>query len=435
MRLIQALCIAAMAIVSASPAYSQSSAQDEFRRGMAAYQKSEDVPTARMAFLKSISLDQAFAPPVFNLAQLEEQQERWVEAAKWYTAYLRLDKTSVYADVAEKKLVLMAAYIEADKTVEGKKRRIYLQYLQKAQTYLAGGNVGAATAYSELAVNLEPQRFEAYVLYALALMENERYAEALVKLDAAAARATEPEKTEIATLSNRCRETIAQKSRIEAADKLFQQRNYPAAAAAYSDTWILLDQPEYGFLAAKSWALAREESKALRIYERLATAKVVGVAAQARREKASLEAALAASAAPAILAPAKPATAVPPEYAHASQLIASKAYYEADAKLTQVLDGVLPGQDYAVIFDARSVARLGMKEYLGAVQDAAVAIMLNPRLADAYVHRSQGQAGLGSYAEAASDMDRAIELSNDASTKERLRTVKKQYLSKMEGKT
>lgn len=434
----QFFLIAAVALASAMPALranAQATAQEEFRRGMVAYQKADDVAGARAAFLKAIERDKAFAAPVFNLAQLEEQQERWAEAVRWYTGYLRLDKTSLYADVAEKKLVLLATYIEADKTVEGKKRRIYLQYLQKAQTYLAGGNAGASTAYAELAANLEPLRFEAYVLHAIALMENERYTEALVKLDAAAARATGPEKAEIAALASRCREAVAQKSRIEAADKLFQQRNYPAAAAAYSDIWILLDQAEYGFLAAKSWALARQESKALRIYERLATAKAVGVVAQARREKASLEAALAATAAPAILAPAKPAAAMPPEFARASQLIASKDYYEADAKLTQVLDGVLPGPDYAVMFDARSVARLGMKEYLGAVQDATLAVTLNPRLLDAYVHRSQGHAGLGSYAEAARDLDRAIELSTDANARERLRAVKKQYLSKIEEKT
>ncbi len=95
-----------------------------------------------------------------------------------------------------------------------------------------------------------------------------------------------------------------------------------------------------------------------------------------------------------------------------------------------ILDGVLPGPDYARMFDARAVARLGMNEYLAAINDSSTAVVLNPRLQEAWLHRSQGHAALGNYAEAVRDLDRAIELSTDVTTKDRLRASKKLYQSK-----
>jgi hypothetical protein len=428
---VRALGLALALLLVPISTLAQQTALEELRRGIT-QANSNDRSSAKAAFLKAVALDPEFAAPRFNLALLAEQDEKWGEAARWYGEYLKYDKTSLYSEVAEKKIALMATYVAADKTPEGKKHRIWLQYIQQAQLHLAGGSAGVAAGYAELASNLAPEKFESYVLQALALMHGERYAEALTKLDAAASRASGSEKADIVALQVKCRESMAQQTKVDAADLMFKDARYAAAAAAYSELWLLLDRPEYGFLAARSLTLAHDERAALKIYDRLGAASLPMVSAKARQEKAALEARTKELLALKPTSMTKAAGVVPPEFVQASALLAKKDFYEADARLTQILEGLLPPAEYAFMFDARTQARLGMREYRGAIQDATTALLLDPSLAAAYVHRAEGHAGLGSYAEAAQDIDRAIELSANAGAKELLQATKKRYLSKAE---
>lgn len=423
--LLSALCTVAVA---------QTSAAQQLKAGIDAYSKQGDKGLARQSFLKAVELNKDYAAPKFNLAQLAEEEERWAEAVKWYAEYLKLDKTSSYADIAERKIASIKKYIEADKTPEGKKERIYLQYVQKAQAQLAGGNVGASIAYSELALAYHPARFEAYLMYAVALMETERYAEAIVKLNLAGQYAAGAVKTEIAGLIAKSNEGLDQQAKIRTADRLFEQKNYAAAAAGYSEIWTFLDQSEFGFLAAKSWAMARQEDKAIKIYERLARAKNLRVAAKAKQEKSDLESGVAVPSDRKSSPVSKESVANSVEFAQANKLLANKKYYEADSQLTQVLDGLLPASEYAVMFDARGVARNGLKEYQSAIQDLTLALILDPRMIGALLHRAESHAGINQFSEAAKDVDRAIELSVGEAAKDNLRKIKKNYLSRLEAK-
>lgn len=421
--------------VCCSVSFAQTAAEHQLKTGIDAYTKQGNKGLARQSFVKAIELDNGYAAPRFNLAQLAEEQEQWADAVNWYTEYLKLDKSSPYADVAERKVALLKKYIESDKTLEGKKERIYLQYLQKAQANLANGHVGASIAYSELATEYNPTRFEAHLMYAAALMENERYTDAIVKLSLASNYATGAEKAEIASLIEKCNESLGQQAKIRNADSLFEKQKYADAATAYAAIWISLDQPDFGFMAAKSWALSKQEEKAIKIYDALAKARNLQVALRAKQEKADLESDV-------ILKVSRKSGSVSkdtvvantPEFVQAIKLMENKKYYEADAQLTQVLDGLLPASEYAVMFYTRGVARNGFKEYQGAIQDFTLALILDPHLKDVFVHRAESYAGSNQYLDAIKDMDRAIELGIGEAAKESMRKTKKNYLSKLEAK-
>lgn len=410
--------------------------EQELQRGLASYRNGE-LAQARAAFLKAIELAPGYAAPRFNLAQLAEREERWTEAARWYGEFLLQDQSSVYAEVARGRQTQMVRYAEADRTPEGQQQRVWLQYLQQAQAHLTASQAGIALAYAELAGQMMPNRFEPKVLHALALIQGERYAEALIQLNAAAPQATGAARTDIEALQARCRDNIAAQARISAADLAFKEARYAQASAAYAELWLLLDQSAYGFSAARSWALAGDEARALKIYDELATSRTVAVANRARQEKETLVARTREAKElrpPGAESVSSATTAAPSTQALAqvSALLTAQKFYEADAQLTQWLDGVLPPPEYGRAFAARAAARLGLREYRGAVQDASIAIVLNPGLTAAYLHRANALAGLGRHAQAAQDLDRAIELTAEPAGREPLRTQKKSFLEKAE---
>jgi hypothetical protein len=422
-------------LLAASAAWAQPAAPEEqaLQQGLALYRTGEFAP-ARAAFLKAIELKPGYAAPRFNLAQLAEREERWSEAARWYGEFLRYDQASVYAEIARSRQAQVARYAEADKTPQGQQQRIWLQYLQQAQAQLAAGQAGSALAYAELAGQMMPERFEPKVMLALALMQGERWSEAMAQLDAAAASATGAAKADVEALQARCRDNLAAQERITAADTAFKQAKYAQAAPAYAELWLRLDQSAYGFSAARSWALAGEDERALKIYDQLATSRTAAVAARARREKDALvvRAREAQALKPPVAAPAAATVPDPQAMANAKALLGAQKFYEADARLTQLLDGLLPPPEFAQAFSTRAAARLGMKEYLGAAQDASIAIALDPSLAQAYVQRAEGLAGQGRHAQAVLDLDRAIELTADSAAREALRGQKKRFEEKRE---
>lgn len=427
------LQVCASVLLASSAVWAQQVAPEmqALQQGLALYRSGELAP-ARAAFLKAIELKQNFAAPRFNLAQLAEREERWGEAARWYGEFLLHDQTSVYAEIARGRQAQVGLYAEADKTPQGQQQRIWLQYLQQAQAQLAAGQAGIALAYAELAGQMMPTRFEPKVLVALALMQGERWSEALAQLDSAAASATGAAKADVQALQDRCRDSLAAQDRVAAADKEFKQAKYAQAAAAYGELWLRLDQSAYGFSAARSWALAGEDQRAVKIYDQLAASGTPAVTVRAHREKDALVART--REAQVLKPPVASATEVNvldlQAMAQAKAFLGAHKFYEADARLTQMLDGLLPPPEFARAFSARAAARLGMKEYLGAAQDAGIAIALDPGLVQAYVQRAEGLAGQGRHAQAVLDLDRAIELTADSAALEALRKQKKSFEEK-----
>ena len=93
-------------------------------------------------------------------------------------------------------------------------------------------------------------------------------------------------------------------------------------------------------------------------------------------------------------------------------------------------------RDRAATYINRSVVRLRVKDYQGAVGDAELSITRMPNLAEAYVNRGAARLNLGQPQQALVDLNRAIELGldkvhlayyNRALTKERLNDIRGAY--------
>jgi hypothetical protein len=414
---------AALVLGSLVPATALAQGADsQVEAGINAYTRDGNRVAARAAFLKAINLDARQAPARFNLAMMAEDEENWGEAIRYYSEYAGLvSADDLYLGVARRKIAALRKFAELDSTPEGKAERIYLQLVQRAQSKLTGGDQGAGLALAELATQRRADRFEGHLIKGVALMELERYADAQAALDRARSLAGGDSQAGIDALAQKARKLSAAKAKVSTGDAAFEARNYAAAADAYGQAWTVADQPEFGIQAARSWSLAGEPLKSLKIYDVLVRSNDPGTAAIAREERnrVSLLALDAGSAAP----------LQRPEYARAREFITSGKFYEADAQLTLVLDGLMPDRGYAALYEARGVARLGLRENIGAVADFTVALLLDPSRAAIYERRAGAYAALSRFLEAASDIGAAMERS-PASDRERLRALRAGYAAR-----
>lgn len=408
----------------ASPAIAQSAA-DQVTAGIAAYSRDGDRSSARTAFLRAIELDPNQAAARFNLAMISEDEEKWAEAIRYYHEYAGLvSADDLYLGVARRKIEALGKFEALDRTPDGKIERIYLQLVQRAQAKLTGGDQGAALALGEIAVQQRADRFEGHLVKGVALMELERYPEAQAAFDKAKTLAGADNQAGIDALVQRARKLTAAKAKVTVGDAAFEAKNYAAAADAYGQAWTIADQPEFGMQAARAWSIAGEPAKALKIYDVMVRSSDPGTAALARQERGqvSLLALDAGSAEP----------LKRPEYARAREYIGAGKFYEADAQLTLVLDGLMPDRGYAALYEARGVARAGLKEHQGAVADFTVALLLDPSRAAIYERRAASNAALGLYREAANDIGATMERSQPADL-ERLRRLRSDYALKTAG--
>lgn len=415
---------AALILGSLAPATALAqSADSQVAAGIAAYTRDGNRVTARAAFLQAIDLDARQAPARFNLAMMAEDEENWDEAIRYYTEYSGLvGSDDLYLSVARRKIDALGLFAELDRTPDGKAERIYLQLIQRAQSKLTGGDQGAALALAELATQRRADRFEGHLVRGVALIELERYADAQASLEKAKTLAAADSQSGIDALAQKARKLVAAKTKVIIADAAFEARNYAAAADAYGQAWTVADQPEFGIQAARSWSLAGEPAKSLKIYDVLVRSTDPGTSAIAREERnqVSLLAFDAGSAAP----------LQRPEYARAREYITAAKFYEADAQLTLVLDGLMPDRGYAGLFEARGVARVGLRENIGAVADFTVALLLDPSRAAIYERRAGAYAALSRFSEAVSDIGAAMERSPNSDS-ERLRALRAGYAAKM----
>ena len=393
-----------------------------FQGGITAYTARGDREAARQAFTRALALDPKHAGARFNLGMLAEEEERWGEAIAAFEEYLRLAPDDLYAAVARRKLVTLRQFAELDRTPEGRRERIFLGFVHKAQSRLAAGETGAALALAELAVQDQPQRFEGQLVLGVCRLEAEKYADAVTALAAARAACPPDVAPEVDALLRRARSLQSNQGRLQTADEAFRTGNFRAAAEAYSQVWTVLDAAEFGLQAARAWTLAKDPAKALKIYEVLAKSPDAATAQRAAEEREALLATQPREAA------ANPAASAP--FLRAEQLAVQGKHYEAEAELSQVLAGKMPGPEYADVFAARGAARLELREHAAAAQDLSMALLLNPRHIEALVNRADAYSGLGRFEDAARDFDRLLELRPPQFNEAQLRQYRDDFRAK-----
>lgn len=398
-------------------------AEDQFRFGLAAYVREGDRAAAKQAFARAIELNPKHGAARFNLGLIAEDEERWNDAIKWYSEYRALDGSGIYGDLAARKIHALRQFAELDKTPDGRAERIYLQLLHRAQGKLAKGDIGAALALSELAIHQRPDRFEGFLIQGLSLIEAERFADALKMLQSTQKLAPSENAAEIANILERCKQLATVYNYVRAGDAALTTKDYAAAGTAFGKAWALDAKPELGLEAARAWTLAGDRSRALKIYDVLLRSDEAAIVDLVRQERSVLE----ATSQPRVSGTSNPAQHL--DFLKARQLSSADKHYEADAVLTQLLEGLLPDKSYAVLFEARAAARLELREYAGALSDATLAIVLDATRPSAYEGRARIHAAQRRYDEAVRDIGFALErCSKDAEV--RLRRLRDDYSSK-----
>ena len=412
--------VASLASVLVTQTILGQSADSYFRAGLNAYTREGNRAAARTGFGKAIEVNPKHGPAHFNLGMLAEEEEQWNEAIKYYTAYTQIDTGGVYADIAQRKISALRKFADLDSTSDGRAERIFLQLLYRAQTKLAGGDLGAALALSEMAKHQRPNRFEAHLVRGTILVEAERFTEAVAALRTAETLAQPDKRAEITTIIERCTQLSSVHERIRAADAALASKEFVSAAEGYAQAWTLVDDPEFGIQAARAWTLAGDRTKAMRIYDLLLRSSDPSVVALARTERETLSL-IASDGADAVKEPEKH-----PDFIRAQQLAKEGKNYESDAILTQLLDGLMPNKRYAPLYEERGASRLALREFAGAASDLSIAILIAPARGTSYEHRAAAYAGLGRFDEAARDIAQAIERSSKENH-ERLREQRDKY--------
>lgn len=420
--------LAALLIASPHPATAQTNADARFTLAMSAYRQDGDVARARVLLTETLQLDPKHKAAAFNLALLAEGAEDWDSAVKWYGTYQTLDADGPYAATAAAKIAMIQSYTEADKTPDGKKDRIYRQYIDRSRSHLVAGRPGAAIAMAEIAAETDSSRYEAYAAYGAALMQAERFGDAGAKLDLALARAPASEKAALASMATLARKYLSYQGDLAKADADYQSGRYQAAAETYGRVWTLVDDPVFAFQAADAWALASRRDKAGDIYAALAKSKDTQVAARAQGEVERLANGSIGS----TLDPQRDAalaSLASPAFQRAEQQLAAKNYYGADTELSLLIQPIMPDAAAAPLFEKRAAARIGAQDYLSALQDLTMALLLAPQSRSALDRRAGVLAKLGRPGEAARDVERLIEMTSDVAERKRLGELRAQYLS------
>ena len=208
---------------------------------------------ARLEFKNAIQIDPRMAEPFYQLALLDEKEQKWKGMFANLTTVEQLDPTHYDAIVKLGQIHLLAgnfdiALEKANKVLDADKTKV-MAWVLRATVAMKQQNLGSAMADAEQALSLDSENIEALSVKALILNLQDKPTEALALLDKALA--IDPEQLSL---------TMIQLSILE------KQKDYVAVEAIYRK--LLTQRPDERWVAM---ALA----KLLNIQNRYPDAKKV----------------------------------------------------------------------------------------------------------------------------------------------------------------
>jgi tetratricopeptide (TPR) repeat protein len=144
---------------------------------------------ARQGFAKSVDQDRSYSLPYYNLGVLAEADEDWETAIRYFEQFIALDHASELSAKAQRKLSSLRPLREMDSTPAGRRKRQYEQALSEANTLISLGLMKEAISTEARAARVDDTRWETYALVASALADRQLFADAIVFLQKAIARA------------------------------------------------------------------------------------------------------------------------------------------------------------------------------------------------------------------------------------------------------
>ncbi|HEY9175381.1 MAG TPA: hypothetical protein VI136_24105, partial [Verrucomicrobiae bacterium] len=254
------------------------------------YARDKDPAAARAGYQEAIALDPACPLPYLHLGRLADAEEKWEEAATNFTQFIKLDAVSDDSVQTQLRMDDLKKLLEQDKTPEGKRSRLYEAALARIRAASSEGRLEDAAKEATAAVQIDPQRVEAYAQGAAALAKQERFAEAQPLLKKALELAAADKKPAIQAALDQCEKELQGAALAKAASDSLDAKNYDQAQKKFAEAFTLLPSREaWGLSAALAAGMAEDYHGCKQLLQKLTAAQDASIAEQARNRLAKVE--------------------------------------------------------------------------------------------------------------------------------------------------
>lgn len=359
------------------------------------YSQDKDSDKARKGLLEIHNASASFAKPVYNLARLAEMDEYWQEALQWYEKYLELAPGTEAAGKARARIPAIKELALNDSDPDRRQTRQYDEAIKLGHAHYRDGNREEAIDQAESAAEIDPSRFEAYLMAAAIFITEKQCANAAPFLKKAAARAKQSnDKKLIKKAMQDCEAESEYLALMEKAESKSKAGKYIKAAETFKKAWKKRPaRNEAGLAAAAHYSMGKEYQASREILEKLARSSSPTIAIEARRNLRNMQTVLLPKGSSDIPGKNKNSVEKMPggdKYLQAVGLL-NKGHNNKAAKLLGQAIGAIPFHpEYGYYFLRRGEVYFKQKKYNKAISDLRLASFLKPELFEIY--RMLGQA-------------------------------------------
>jgi tetratricopeptide (TPR) repeat protein len=232
---------------------------------LAEYLVTFDRADAQRRLAEIVIKDPTYGPALFNLALMYEADADSLTARNYYSHVLQLDVEDRLRAEAERGLQRLA-------TMNGKPIIDYAGMVQQACSFQEAGLSVFAIARAIDAVQVSPDRWEAYAVAADGLEARGDYSASIEMLQSALSRAPEAIKERLRRELARLQASQRIQPLIVAANAAFGERKYSEAADRFKEAWLKHpERVQFGLAAANSYILASRGEDARQIITTIRT--------------------------------------------------------------------------------------------------------------------------------------------------------------------
>ena len=215
------------------------------------FDQDQDYAAARIGYQQAIALDATFPWPHYQLGMLAHNEEQWAEAIGHFEQVCKLDPAS--PKLAEIQLLLdeLKFLVAQDQTPEGKRSRHYEAAVSKARDAATHGRWEIVMEMATQAVRIDDQRLEAYGLQATALVNQQRFADAVPVLKRALDLAPVDKRAALQVALEHCEKQARGAVLAMEGAEAMEAKNYRLAQLKFTAAFALVpEQARWGLTAA-----------------------------------------------------------------------------------------------------------------------------------------------------------------------------------------
>ena len=353
------------------------------------YLKNRDIDIARQGYILMHQQNPSYAPVLYNLARLSEQEEEWSQAIHWYQLFLQHNSDTQKTGVVKVRMLSLKEIQKRDADPKQRQSRLYEAAIQRAQYMLEQRQFGKALSEAEQASDIDPKRFEAYLMAATLLLVDQNCAQAEPFFSKALERATlVDDKGLIKESMQYCDQEQSYKKTVKHANTLAAQKKYADAARLFEQAWQNnLHYPDSGLAAANYYSLARQYEKSRQLLNSLSNASSPTIAIAARRKLRSLQSLLllrASSDIPEVTTKSIENMPGGDAYLKGVALLQKGKLSGAKKQLDMAIKAVPFHREYGYFFYRRGEVNLQQNNYRDAINDLRMAALLSPDVSEIY---------------------------------------------------